>query len=1294
MATTTSKMRAKGRAWSFDGRQFAVPFILALALSVFAWAAKADTWTGAGQAYYGSYRDWGFPENWLSSVVPPANDQNFFTQLGDGMIRLNGPQSAGAMIFADFAYPTIDPGSAPGTSNLTMVNSPDGSSYFQMGESVRDTYGVNYFTAGPLFTTDVILTAPFDIHLGSTTGSSSAMMISGNIISSVANNSITYTGSSTGSSLWITSANDYSSTGMAVKILDNSGAVADSKGQILHLADAGRLDSAQIELNGFTCELGLQDTTSNMNSYFSQVICDNGGTIFADRSYQLDDLDSSINVIQTLESLLVKGINSVVHFGSPSTYGRTNNGFATWVQTMTFEEGDSVGAMVYNGNLTEDRAGSRYVSGANRLQEAHNHAIAQDLYVPQNTPFVKGGPGIFWALSVNDGGLWPVAPQISEGVLRLGNLSGPWHSLPASESLQLLTPDAALGITWNTQILLSSSGSEVPFPIKPSGTTPGQCGAVDLDTGKFGYTVTALPTIDTNIPVDVGKWTYLRIGSSMGDDASFDPQFQLSKHGGIVFKNKDGVQTQIVPFINPGGHPIYYFGGGGGTLKIETQLNDFEGPTDLEMGTTGILLPGRVILNPGGDTAVPNLYTGSTYIRAGTLQLMNKDAVQGTDVVRLGTYDQNITQGLYKNPAYPAQWEGPGQLLLDPNSEDWNLEWYTAGGGTLLGALRLDGGAIGWTSDVKIIDVPGQYGATLWSDLKGVPQQVNVLGLGGEYSAGAMKTEFNINDTPEKTPVILYKVGKNSVLDLTQTPIQTADPNDPLALNTYTGGTIIAGGTVEIDDSRQLNAAPGGTGGPITILNGGRLKILSGLRAYFYVPIKIMTDGTPDTVKNCGSVIEVGDIANPYTILCKPLDFSSNPGAYLEKDGPSLLQYAPVVAPEFNDANAWGVKLTQGQMNTNQMPVNVGQGNTGPIIFNNGYLAVHQVPAAYDVPDTDPGYGFRSIISLKNTSSSIFMLENALFRTHGYEPNEILGTVYFSGGFGECFVHFSRNMAPTPLKLPAAMSRGNGMLSFKGVIVYMSSESAPPNPGVLNVLPRDAGFTLELVDGVIFHASQQNEVYGTVSFKNLDVNSPVQINGAEADPIPISTSPYIYNLTPQTWPIRGTGRTSWRGEIWKIGTGTVQFDRQQGTPVMVDPSTLLKIIDGTIIASGTADPFTDNVSSPGFSLDIQNDSTAMGLLISEGIKTVDQLTGVGNTTVSGPADTELIATYIAQNTLTIGAGCKVTIKPLPSGPLTDANFSAVPEPSAWILITAIGVGLLVWRLRIALPKKQNIRIGN
>ncbi|MGD0653632.1 MAG: PEP-CTERM sorting domain-containing protein [Thermoguttaceae bacterium] len=1298
------------------GPPLTITFFLVLALGVFTWTAQADVWTGAGETPANQTRNWNKPLNWWNNAVPPANDQNYFLAFGEGTIELKGLQFAGAMVFDNFTYTTIAPGvpPLPGASNLTMVNSPNGVPYISMGEGVRDTYGVDYFTAGPKFTADVILAAPLSVNLGLTgNGSNSSMLFSGQI-TNPQNNPITYTGAGTGASLWISSNNVFNAIALSpINIAPGGG--GGGKGYTMHLVDQGRMDNTAINLITSTCYLGLQDNRNGgpipplaSNIYLNSVNS-YGGNVYADRSYQSNPLDTTVNV----EQYLAGGVTvyqGVANFGSTGPFGRTNNGFGLHLATLNWDIApNSVTINVNNGNLTEGRGGSRYVSGANRLQEPNNYTYVSNLWENQSklVPFIKGGSGVLVIDQANGVGQWWTSPQVNAGVLRLGTPTTPPQNAP---SVILNTANAGVGIGWDTTVNLRAVPPQ-PLPIIPTANVTGQSGAIDVDLWNFLFTA-ANPTIDTNVTNNLGAWTYMRIGSSMGGDASFDPQPLAAIHASIAFRNNQQQLSQIIPYVvGPNTCNIYYFGGGGGTLQVDAQLGNYQQRnTMLEMGTTGTLLPGRVALNPGGDLSDgSNTYTGWTDICAGTLQLMKQNAVRGSASVHVWTYDTNITNGLYAIPSqYHNWWEGlggytwtgPGQLLLDPgrngNANDWSLGWYTANGGQPLfnitppnnfQNLFLDGGVIGWTGNVNVTGVPGTYGLTIISDLTGVQQNVNVLGLGGEYSAGTMfwqnqsQPQIGIGDN-QATPVLLYKAGKNSTLDLTQ--------NQGVA-NTYTGGTIIAGGEIIVNNANQLNAQGGIIKGwPIAILNGGRLHITSGgLDTNFWTPIKINTSGTPDTVKNCGSVIEVDD--GVTATLKANFDFTWSPTGYLEKDGSGTLSYsapAPALVPQGQgQANAWGLKLTAGLVKTNQMPV-VSNSDSGPVIFNNGNLEVSQVPAGM-VLDNDPAYGFRNIVSFQGTTSTVTVDDNAMFRTHGIVANEILGTVIFKANDADTnpsnnVVDLSRNMFPvaTPISL-GDYSRGNGTLIFQGVTVYMSgggsipsaasgAAAAPYAPtGPLNVLPHEAGFTLQLNDGVVFNASYQNYVLGAVNFNNVNPTNPVKIDGEEAiPPTPLLPTPpyYQFALTPDTWAIYGTGLTTWSGTTDKVGPGWVLIARSQGAPVTVNANALLKISGGTFEAGGTADPFTDTTTN--LSLNIVNNSTATGLLISDGVKTVGTITGVGDTTVSGPAGTELIATSIVQNTLTIGSGSSASC----------TSLTPVPEPATWILLALAVAGMLSWQV--------------
>ena len=79
--------------------------------------------------------------------------------------------------------------------------------------------------------------------------------------------------------------------------------------------------------------------------------------------------------------------------------------------------------------------------------------------------------------------------------------------------------------------------------------------------------------------------------------------------------------------------------------------------------------------------------------------------------------------------------------------------------------------------------------------------------------------------------------------------------------------------------------------------------------------------------------------------------------------------------------------------------------------------------------------------------------------------------------------------------------------------------------------------------------------------------------------------------------------------------------------------------------------------------------------VQAGALEVGALSGTGSTSVAAGAS--LTADSIVQNTLTIGAGGSVTIRPT----ATSGAASPVPEPGTWVLIGTALLGLLAFRRR-------------
>jgi len=1275
----------------------AVPTLFALGLMglFLAAAADADTWTGAAEPNLGQTRSWGIGGNWLSGVVPPPGQVNSFGVLGDGTVTLDANQVARGLTFANFTTTRISWGIIPAT--LTLPDPGFGNGTLTAQEGMRDTYGHDYFTAGPRIDPDLVLIAPLTVTLGAGGGGAynSAMMIAGRMLPST-NLNLTYNGNGRGNSLWVTALNN---VGGATVTLNNVG--GSQNGHILYLADAGRLDGATINLTNADTWLGLRDGGPPARCgvpppphpvYFNDVTMTDGSVIFADRSYQLNDLDSSINRTQVIDGMVT--VNRRGGFGSDRAYGRMNNGYWLGMHRLKLVDDPAKGytvVQVNHGFITQGRGGNRYVSGANQLQEPENVVTAWKLEDASGNLRLGDpwGPGVLWLHG--DNSAWQGTKTVVAGVLRIGcdaypcgtcgGCPAPGCGLAALGAVQvvtLATNSTAVGVGFDTAVDLSAA-LQVPFTVVPGGNQPGQSGAFDIDKELWrgGHT----QPINTNIPATgaPGGWTYLRVGSSCGGDASFDP-FPLAQPG-----KHAGTSGTITPYWGP--VPTYFLGGGGGTLRIDSVLGDPEPGTALEMGTTGSrLLPGRIALNPMTEV---NMYTGPTDVRAGTLQLLNWGAVWGTPQVSLSTYNARLTNGIYNQfrpNSYGWAWTGPGMLLINPDpTQGMNLSGYFVAQGTdtlaSVGRLLHDGGIIGWTGNVTLDRLPGAWGLTLASNLRtGVDEQTNILGLGGEYTAGTMTQNANLWTIADGVyPTLLYKCGIYSTLDLATLAAPWG--------NFYTGGTVIAGGTVIVSNANQLNADEFGSGGPIVILNGGRLRVTD--TTTFITKLMPITSGTPGAALYNGSMIEV-DFGKTATftgdIDTSPPDPLGTvvlaPQTPIEKLGTGTLELlrAGGAAYPATAANQWGLKLTEGVTVINQLPYRNDtpalNAYNGYLVFNGGDLQVRATPAG--VPQAalnDPTYGFAALVSFAQTLSRVTVDDGGLLKINGASESQVMGRVEFRGVDQDAdasnnVVHLSRAVAAGAA--PGADSRGTGTLAFENVTVYTT-----PNPGNFRVLPLETAFTLEINDGAVFHHFQSHN--GNLIF-NAAGSGWVRINGATADS--------ARALTDATWTIQGTGTTSWSGLVEKIATpipggrGTVTINRSAGAPVIVNPGAALYISGGTVNAGGTADPFTDTLN-PLVHLNIANGAN---FNIKAGFKAVGWINPLGfwpplsgSSSTSVFAGATLEADNLRQVSLSIGSGAQVRIRDNTPDFSEVNNLNVVPSgpPGTGTLYVGAGKNFFV-----------------
>jgi hypothetical protein len=1198
---------------------------------------------------------------WGANLPNPVMYARYYQQYADFITQLNpsrtfslvGPIRQGEGLTEPSGTASQAASGGPNTLTLTAP-AGGGDPVISVGEGIRDTYGCDYFTAGWRIDADLVLDNGFlDINMAATNNSS--LMISGALTSKtgyicmyVFNTALA--GGKT-SSVWFTAPNPDL---QGFVLLANS--YAGGYGPSIKLADEGRLGRAQIIMGSALTGVGLLRTGAASGRYENDILSRwdgwGGGTscpvVYADRSYQKDVFARDLGLVQLIKNVTLDsgpgGGDSAIAFGSAGLEFRTNNNYLIFGQRLVLgnsnPDPNTKTVYVNLGSMTEGRAGHRYMGGVNNLNRSINEAafLGDDDGVGLEDfgqTLIKDGLGILEIAGDNratsSGG-----KRIDQGVLRftrpesIGSAGGVQPAIIYNVVSNRIS--AGVGIGWDGP--LPTFNWPVPLPAQ---LPFGQLGALDIDTdGERGhgypYIVNNARRLDFYNDANIQR---LRLGSS-------------SRPGAVIWSPPEEGRDSIRP--NPPdawyARPTYHVGGGGGTLMIIAGLSDYGGVTNLEMATTGTLLPGRIILDS------ECFYTGRTDIYAGTLEIM-PFSVALSSGVWVGTTCRDFDGG-FRTARAPFAFEGPGQLLLMPREP--GDEPYA-----ILSGPWLDGGAVGWMADVVLDRLAfdgrrgiGFYGATINSTLASVAStQTNLLHLGGEYSGDPnqtvtmTKTANWVITNNGAVPVALVKSGIYNRLDLTR-----GGPN------TYTGGTAIIGGEVIVSDAGQLST------GPILIANGGRLHVtqqaVAGENAIFPNTLKGLTRSTPATVTRNGSVIEV-DLWKTATFT-GPIDVSLSPQTPFEKLGQGTLVFdyrvagVPAQYPT-TAANQWGLKLTEGLTSINQLPLRTNNANNGFLVLLGGDLEVRPAPPApANFADAGNTYGFASLVSFQDTTSTITVQDGGLLRVNGQSEYNLMGTVILAAQDSDLnpasnVFHLSRNASGGTS--PDADSRGTGTLDVRGGTVVMTTNGA----GV-RVLPQEAEFTLKL-NGGLFNGMPA-----------ADLNGNLIINDRPSAGFFTQVDGEIYNAdrtvaTPATWTIAGTGTTTWRWQLQKVGPGTVTFNRNLGARVQVDPfgSCFLWIRGGTVSAGGAVDPFTDSFD-PSLHVAVINDAR---FSVTAGNKQVRELVGPGETTVADGA--VLGANQITQSVLRMGAGSYVALRDAatPVEDLVDTLTVATTSPgTAWL----------------------------
>jgi autotransporter-associated beta strand protein len=242
----------------------------------------------------------------------------------------------------------------------------------------------------------------------------------------------------------------------------------------------------------------------------------------------------------------------------------------------------------------------------------------------------------------------------------------------------------------------------------------------------------------------------------------------------------------------------------------------------------------------------------------------------------------------------------------------------------------------------------------------------------------------------------------------------------------------------------------------------------------------------------------------------------------------------------------------------------------------------------------------------------------------------------------------------------------------------------------------------------------------TINAGTLQLNS--SILNASLGTLNIGNTSVYGSLQPNVITLSGTGTLNYDGLI-AVQTGTLQLNNSvtlSGTTLAADGyGVLTKTGPGTLTLSGSvtnadtinvnSGSLVSNISVSGTTARINSSYTLAGNSLRAGNLTIDSgnltiapgtgtlrygsINSSGSLTIA-PGTGTLQVSSINANTLTLGAGCTLTIAALPGGSIPGALLTqtdpteSVPEPSVMVLLSIAFLAFIGFRLR---PKNSAVR---